>query len=125
MITVFDIVTEVYSILHTGGCANVEKGDKPVDVQEDEYITINTLQANQTPVRDCPVNVNFHCKDLFPEKRISNDARLEEMTDFIIGLLEGSNTNGIDLELVFHHTLKDENLPQHYVNIRFIARYTD
>src|SRR3990172_8501453 len=100
MITVFDIVTEVYSILHTGGGGHVLKRGKPV-------------------------NVNFHCKDLFPEKRISNDARLEEMTDFIIGLLEGSNTNGIDLELVFHHTLKDENLPQHYVNIRFIARYTD
>jgi hypothetical protein len=125
MFTTIDIVNKVYSLLHAGGIANLHKTAKPLDKKEDEYTVINTLSITSDELQECPFNVNYHVEDIDVTGRIEDSVKLNSGTKTIIGLLHDYADSDIHLDWLTQTLVAEPDLPEHFVNIRFIARHVN
>lgn len=123
MITTLDIVDYTYTILHAAGYGNIYKDAKPDDIVKDEYIVINTLSVNGDMLQECNVNVNYHVKDIDTIKRIANRAKLKTGASNLISTLENYYDDDVDFSLSYQVMIKEDKLPEHYINLRFIVRH--
>ena len=125
MFTTIDIVDKFYTLLHLGGITNLYKNEKPLNESKDEYTVINTLSATADMLQECPVNVNYHCKDIDTALRIANDVKLNDNAKAIISLLDDYCDSDIDISMNYQTTIQEEAIPEHFVNIRFTARHVN
>lgn len=126
MLTTLDIVNKVYVVLQTEGHTNIHKHTKPQGVRQDQYIVVNSLQADAEELQECNVNVNCHCVDIDSSRRIADDSSINTMASGVIGDLNNYYDTDIDVTMVFQSGLIQEpDVPEHFINLRFIVRHVN
>ena len=123
MFTTFDILDNIYDVLHDANYENIFKISKPVNTILDSYIVINTLDITPDILQQCHVNVNYHVRDIDKTKRIANYETLQLGANALITTLDDYNDGDIDISISFQRIMMEDDLPEHYVNIRLIVRH--
>jgi len=119
--TGFDAVNRVYLDLK-GLDLSLEGGiyqfSKPLRIQEDEFIVINTLPVLETALQVAHVNVNVFVRDIEPGT--PNNGRLETLKDEIYELYPfGDVTKEIQVFKDRTAILPEGEQERHFVNLLF------
>ncbi len=112
-------VNQVYSLL---GSVTAKKYlyCKPTNANDEQYIVINSLPVNGGVIQTCHVNVNCHVKDMAPG--IPYLEKLEELATSVLDILKKVTTTSVLIDFESQETIRDENLGEHYENLRFFVR---
>ena len=123
--TNIDLVNSIFTILKAGGIImpiiQFSKADNDVKA---EYYAINCL-ANQwlNPIEVVQVNINCHVKDL--ANSIPDLTKLNTNTQAIKNILNEYSNGTIEAYLVFEAgPIKEQQLNEHYMNLRFDVSIT-
>jgi hypothetical protein len=129
MITSFDTNDILFQTLNASVelkamiTGKIYTGKRPLSsTKEDICINTITVTRTYTPqsgtsnvniyVPDKPVNHNGQ------EQKDINDARLREITDRVISLLEAARVNGLSFWIASQTALAEPEVEQHYANLR-------
>lgn len=125
MISTLDIMDDVYSVLYGSEIGTTITGDiykqqRPID-SEVEDIVINSLPVTPGDMQRAAVNVNIHAPDLHlkiggASQYQPNLARLKQLTEIAIRLLDNVNTDSYHFYVGSHTIFKEDNC--HYSNIK-------
>ncbi|HLD90562.1 MAG TPA: hypothetical protein VI911_06035 [Patescibacteria group bacterium] len=95
---------------------------KPSKSTATEYVVINSLPVNANVMQKCYVNVNYHVKDIDggPGIGLIPDAtKLEAGSALILAALKQVSTTSYLIDLESQETIREEQLGEHYSNLRF------
>ena len=104
----------------TGGVYN---GDRP-DSSVLEDIAINTINLTQDVLPQKGVsNVNIHVPDINVQiggvqQKKADKAKLKALADIVLQVLRAASYAGLSFVVVNQTTVKEEEISQHYVNLR-------
>lgn len=129
MISAFDIDAMMYRLLVDNGVENVisggiyMQGERPVNsTKEDVILNHISLTMDSVP-QTAMTNVNVYVSDINAKvgkhvMSVANRKRLDDIADFIIGVIRGSRMTGVGLKVENMTIVQEESIKQHYVNIR-------
>lgn len=106
----------------TGVPSQVYKVEKPTNMAGTSYVVINSLPVNAGILQFVHVNVNYHVQDLAPG--IPDLNTIKTGTAVLMGLLEkvDSQANGIYIDFEQHAIYREEQLNEHFSNIRLFIK---
>lgn len=119
MVTPFDIVSKCFQVLSAAGMQDIYKFSKPDGEEKSEYVVFNTLPVQNDTVQDSDLNVNCHVADIDEQMRIPNNKRLSALSKQVIDLLDNHQDSDSLFLLKWVSLEREENLSEHYVNLRF------
>lgn len=123
MLTTLEIISLVYSVLHTDGVTNIYKHSKPLNEVKSEYVVINAVSADAEQLQETQINVNYHCDDTDKARRIPNTTKLLAGASAVIGSLHDHYDDNIDATLIFQAgPIQNPDIAEHYINLRFTIR---
>jgi hypothetical protein len=93
------------------------RNTKPTSVNVPEYIVINSLQINADIMQKVYVNVNYHVRDI--EHGAPDIVKLEAGSLAVRNILEKVSTTSYLIDFESQETFKEEQLGEHYSNLRF------
>lgn len=112
-------VNQVYSLL--AGIATPRFKDcKPTKTDVPEYIVINALPVSGGRVQRCYVNVNCHAKDM--GEGVPSRDKLDTMAYAVLDIIEKATTPTLLIDIESQELIREENLGEHYMNLRFSVR---
>ena len=119
------IIDIVYSLL---GSITVPKYRKtrPTKSTAAEYVVINSLPINSQTLQKCYVNVNYHVKDIdqgIGVGFVPNDTKLQAGSALILSALNQISTTAYLIDFESQETIREEQLGEHYSNLRFSFKY--
>jgi hypothetical protein len=119
--TGFNAVEKVYAGLKGLGLplkGGIYQYTKPVNIEDEEFIVINSLVVPEAILQVAHVNVNLFVRDIEPGTP-DND-RLQTLTDEILHTFPFA-VSGEDIQVFKDSTslFEDGDYNRHYVNIRF------
>lgn len=115
------IVGIVYSLL---GSVTVPKylKTKPTKSTAAEYVVINSLPVNADVMQKCYVNVNYHVKDKDGGPNVgfvADTAKIEAGSALVLAALKQVTTTSFLIDFESQETIREEQLNEHYSNLRF------
>lgn len=114
-------INRVYSLIKaselTQPLYRLVKPDKKNHV---EYIVINALPISEGVLQKCRVNVNYHVKD--HSSGIPDLKKLEAGTATLMGILEDVPATGIIVNFESQEYFREDELNEHYSNIRLSVK---
>lgn len=129
MKTTFDTDQALFQILNGSTALNsaisgrVYNGDRK-DNSDQEDVTINTITLSQSSLpQKGTSNVNIHVPDSYVRidgimQYKANLARLEELTVIVLDELRSATINGFGFVIMKQSRVREEEIQQHYVNLR-------
>jgi hypothetical protein len=130
MITSFDTDDILFRVLFQSEILKsaINGGIYPEEERPDnsvkEDITINTITVTRNSLPQSGTsNVNIYVPDSIKkikgqEQHKINRERLRELTELVISILESANINGLVFYITNQTIIKEQNIYQHYTNLR-------
>ena len=115
------VIDIIYSLLGSITVPKYRK-TKPTKSTATEYVVINTLPINAQTLQKCYVNVNYHVKDFDGGTSIGlipDDTKLKAGSVLVLAALEKVSTTGYFIDFEGQETIREEQLGEHYSNLRF------
>lgn len=113
------VVDQIYQLLSSVSVKKYKDCKKTTD-NPDQYIVVNSLPVNGGRVQRCFMNVNCHVKDI--AEGVPNRAKLDEMATAILALIEKKTTSTLLIDVDRQELIREEQLGEHYMNLRFSVR---
>jgi len=115
----------VYSLL--GSISKPKYLDtKPTNVNPAEYVVVNSLPINANVMQKVYVNVNYHVKDIDGGPTvglIKDTAKIEAGSALVLAALKQVTTTAYLIDFESQETIREEQLGEHYSNLRFSFKY--
>jgi len=115
------IIDSVYSLLGSITVPKYRK-TKPSKSTAVEYIVINSLPINANVMQKCYVNVNYHVKDIDGGSGVGltpDDTKLAAGSLLVLNILEKVTTTAYLIDFEGQEVIREEQLGEHYSNLRF------
>lgn len=115
------IIDVAYSLLGSITVPKYRK-TKPTKSTASEYVVINALPINAQTLQKCYFNVNYHVKDIdggTSTGLIPNDTKLAAGASLVLAALEKVSGTDYFIDLESQETIREEQLGEHYSNLRF------